>query len=151
MKRGVAGGIQLSEAIAEVRATDELHTGDLRATLWHRAPRRCRAPYVSYVLDVCFKIFQRYVTSVSYGCCKSRSGCCICCSGCTRMLQAFVPNVSSIFLDVSCKCVYLDVAYVYHIYCKCFIWMLCMFLIIVFSGVLHVFLMHVSSKCFICL
>jgi hypothetical protein len=31
------------------------------------------------------------------------------------MLQAFVPNVLSVFSDVCCKCVYLDVIYVSHI------------------------------------
>jgi hypothetical protein len=41
---------------------------------------------------------------------------------CTRMLQASVPNVSSFFSDVCCKFVYLDVAYVSHVCCKCFIW-----------------------------
>jgi hypothetical protein len=71
-----------------------------------------------------FQLFQRYVARVSYGCCKSRLGCCICCNGCTLMLQIFVPNVSSVFSDVCCKCVYLDVAYVSHIYFRCFIWML---------------------------
>jgi hypothetical protein len=48
-----------------------------------------------YVLlkSTCYKrifrvfIFLRYVASVSDGYCKSRSGCCICCNGCTRMLQ----------------------------------------------------------------
>jgi hypothetical protein len=35
-----------------------------------------------------------YVSIVSCGCCKSRSGCC---NGCKRMLQAFIPNVSSVF------------------------------------------------------
>jgi hypothetical protein len=30
----------------------------------------------------------------------------------TRMLQASVPNVSSVFSDVYCNCVYLDVVYV---------------------------------------
>ena len=34
------------------------------------------------------------------------------------MLQASVLNVSSVFLDVCCKCAYLDVAYVSHICCK---------------------------------
>jgi hypothetical protein len=45
------------------------------------------------------------------------------------------------FLDVCCKCVYLDVAYVSHLCCKCFIWMLrkC------FSSVLDA-----RFKCFIC-
>jgi len=99
-----------------------------------------------------FQVFQRYVTSVSCRCCKSRSGCCICCNGCTRMLQAYVLNVSSVFLDVCCKCVYLDVAYVSYICCKCFIWMLRMF----YNG-FQVFLGVFTSvsdscfKCFICL
>ena len=43
------------------------------------------------------QIFKSYVASVLYGYCKSRSGCCICCNGYTRMLQASVPNVSSVF------------------------------------------------------
>jgi hypothetical protein len=34
------------------------------------------------------------------------------------MLQAFILNVSSIFLDVCYKCAYSDVAYVSHICCK---------------------------------
>ena len=29
-----------------------------------------------------------------------------------------------VFPDACCKCVYLDVAYVSHIFCNCFIWML---------------------------
>jgi hypothetical protein len=33
-----------------------------------------------------FQMFQRYVASISYGCCKSRSRCCICFNGCTHML-----------------------------------------------------------------
>ncbi|XP_066311239.1 uncharacterized protein [Miscanthus floridulus] len=40
-----------------------------------------------------FQLFQRYVARVSYGYCKSRLGCCLCCNGCTLMLQTFVPNV----------------------------------------------------------
>jgi hypothetical protein len=60
---------------------------------------------------------------------------------CTRMLQASILNVSSVFSDVRCKCVYLDVAYVSHVCCKCFIWMLCM----CYKSVFHVFQIHVSS------
>jgi hypothetical protein len=30
------------------------------------------------------------------------------------LLQASVPNISSVFLDVYCKCVYLDVVYISH-------------------------------------
>jgi hypothetical protein len=83
-------------------------------------------------------MFHKYVASVSYECCKSRSGCCenrsrccICYNGCTRILKASVPNVSYVFSDVSyCNYVYLDVVYVSHICCKCFIWMLRMFAIV---------------------
>jgi hypothetical protein len=63
-----------------------------------------------------FQMFQKYVASVSDGCCKSISGCCICCNGCTRMLQRSVPDVSSVFSDVCYKCVYLNIEYVSHIY-----------------------------------
>jgi hypothetical protein len=64
-----------------------------------------------------------FYTSVA----KVDRGCCICCNGCTRMFLVTVPNVSSVFSDVCCKFVYLDIAYVSHICCKCFIWMLRMF------------------------
>jgi hypothetical protein len=33
-----------------------------------------------------FQMFYRYVSSVSCGCCKSRSGCCIYCNDYTRLL-----------------------------------------------------------------
>jgi hypothetical protein len=74
-----------------------------------------------------FQMFQRYVASISDGCCKNRSGCCIYCNSCTRMLQRSVTNVSSVFsgrmvqvcLSGCCICFthrlhvfYLDVAYV---------------------------------------
>jgi hypothetical protein len=52
-----------------------------------------------------FQVFHRYIAIVSYGCCKSRSRCCICGNGCTRMLQWSVFNVSSMFSNVCCKCV----------------------------------------------
>ena len=77
-----------------------------------------------------FHMFYKHVASVSYGYCKSRSGCCICCNGCTCMLHMSIPKVSSVSLDVCCKCVYLDVAYISHICCKYFILMLCMFAMI---------------------
>jgi hypothetical protein len=44
-----------------------------------------------------------------------------------RLLQGSVPNVLSVFSDICCKCVYLNIAYVSHICCKCSIWMLHMF------------------------
>ena len=53
--------------------------------------------YVAMAIQVCckcmfqiFELFQRYVVSVL-------SGCCICCTGNTRMLQVYVSNVSAIF------------------------------------------------------
>jgi hypothetical protein len=84
------------------------------------------------------------IAIVSYACCKSRSGCCICCNGYRRILQPFVPNVS-VVSDICCTCfiwvlhtfhimlqvVNSDVAYVLQwlhtcfprvsdLYCKCF-------------------------------
>ena len=83
--------------------------------------------------------------SVVYRCCKSRSGCCTCCNGYTRMFQVYVPNVSS-FPDVCCKC---------------FIWMLqkynwmlhiytCMLQAYVFKCFIQMFA-RVSCVCCICL
>jgi hypothetical protein len=95
-----------------------------------------------------FQMFSRYVASVSYGCCKSRSRCYICCNGYTRMLQASVSNVSSVFQTyVACVFIwmlqvfYLDVVYVSYICCKYFIWML------------HIFVngFQVFCKCFGCI
>ena len=57
----------------------------------------------THVSSVCFLVFQRYVASVSNGCCKSRSECCICCNRCTRVFQVYVLNVSS-GPDVCCNC-----------------------------------------------
>jgi hypothetical protein len=56
-----------------------------------------------------FHMFQMYVSIVSDGCCKSRMRCCTCCIGYILLLQEYVPNVSFVFSDVCCKCVYLDV------------------------------------------
>ena len=45
---------------------------------------------------------------------------CICCNGYTLILQVSIPNVTPIFSDVCCKCVYLDVASVLSGCCVCF-------------------------------
>jgi hypothetical protein len=93
-----------------------------------------------------FQVFHLVVASVSCGCCKSRLGCCLCCNGCTCMLQEFVSNVSAIFPDVCCKCVYLDVAYFSHICCKCFMWMLRMFYMVFKCFTCFIYLQtHVAS------
>jgi hypothetical protein len=68
--------------------------------------------YVSGVLDVsevCCKCF-RCVAKIDLNVEKV-----------VHVLQASVPNVSSVFLDIHYKCIYFDVAYVSHICCKCFI------------------------------
>jgi hypothetical protein len=58
---------------------------------------------------------------------------------CTRMLQASVPNVSSVFSDVCCKC--LSRCYICFTHMlKCFVWMLRMFAIV----------FKYFCKCFIC-
>jgi hypothetical protein len=87
-------------------------------------------------------MLQLYVSSVSYRCCKSRSGCCksrsrycTCCNGYARMFQVYVLNVSSVS-NICCKCSHLDVAH---------IWMFQVFYMF------HTSLASVSSRCRICL
>jgi hypothetical protein len=92
-------------------------------------------------------MFQRYDANVLCGCCKSRSRCCICCHGYIRMLQTFIPNVSSIFfLDICYKCVYLEFAYVSQLCCsvlsEC-----CIYFTMAFKCFLYVFA-SVSDACF---
>jgi hypothetical protein len=99
--------------------------------------------HVAMIVHVCCKrlfqmfhlFFQRNVASVSYEYFKSISGCCTCCNGCTRMLQASVLNISSVFTDICCKCVCLDVAY-FHTYVGS---VLSRMLHMFFSGFLKVF------------
>jgi hypothetical protein len=80
--------------------------------------------YVAIALPACFnkRVFQvfhtfhTYVVSVSSRCCKSRSGCCICCYAYTRMFQVFylfqtyVTNVSSGCFKSRSKCCTIPVA-----------------------------------------
>ena len=90
-----------------------------------------------HVANVCFKYFicfrgmlqvfymdvakvdwdVAYVASISEACCKSRSGCCICCKCFRGILRAFVQSVSSVS-DICCKHFDMNVAYVSHICCK---------------------------------
>jgi hypothetical protein len=60
------------------------------------------------------------------------------------MLQTSVSNVSSVFSDGCCKT--LDVAYVSYVCCKCFIWMLRMFVMV--SNVFQLFLQVFQKACF---
>jgi hypothetical protein len=66
----------------------------------------------------------------------------------TRMLQASVPNVSSVFPNVCYKCIYLNIVYVSHVYYKRRVF--ASFHIHV-SSVLSVFFFYVAiiaSRCF---
>jgi hypothetical protein len=102
-----------------------------------------------------FQLFQRYVASVSYGYCKNRLECC---NGYTR--TEYVTSVCFkcfiYFLDVWCKCFYLDVSYISYLCCKCFyldvayvfIWMLHTFhtyVASIFISMLHMFHTYVAS------
>jgi hypothetical protein len=51
------------------------------------------------------------------------------------------------FSDTCCKCIYIDIAYVLHICCMCYIWMLRMFAMVFkcFYVFFQVFQTHVSS------
>jgi hypothetical protein len=69
------------------------------------------------------------------------------------MLQAFVPNVSSIYLDVCYKCVYLHIAYISHI-CLHVFYVDIAYVFAMVSSVFQMFFISVLDacfKCFICL
>jgi hypothetical protein len=112
----------LSSALS-VFSTEAIHHGFLYQSgeLYRWTPQADEPPFPSN--KSCAKrasgkrMFQRYVASVSYRCCKSRSGCCksrseyyTCCNGYARMFQVYIPNVSSISY-IYCKCFFLDVTY----------------------------------------
>jgi hypothetical protein len=88
--------------------------------------------HIAMAIHVCFKcmfqlfrLFQTCVVSVSSGCCKSRSECCIymhvasVCFNCSQLFQTYVLRVLS-----GC-CIYF--AMVTHIFFRCFRRMLQMF------------------------
>jgi hypothetical protein len=102
-----------------------------------------------------FQMFKWYVASVSREYCKSRSGCCTCCDSCTRMLQAYVPTVSSVFSRRTLQVCLFGCCICFTHCCKCFIYILHMFyndfqmFFMCFSSVLSAFrrmlqLLHVD-------
>jgi hypothetical protein len=64
------------------------------------------------------------------------------------MLQTSDSNVSSVFLDICCKCIYMEVAYVSRICCKCF-YLDVAYVLQMFQVFLQVFQMHVSNILFV--
>jgi hypothetical protein len=133
-------------------ASSMCHCRPLR---WRRAPQRrdlysskqsddiALKEHVANVYFKCFQMFQRCVTSVSHRCCKSRSGCCICCNDDTRMLQVCVLNVSFVYQKHIISVFILGVAIsTLHMFCNGFSSVLSD----VFSNVLDT-----CFKCFICL
>ena len=90
-----------------------------------------------------FNMFHLDVAIISCGCCKSRSGCCICCNRYTRMLQAFVHIVSVVFQRMLQVCL--------SKCCICFIWMLYIFCNSFFKRLgVFISVSDVCCKCFNC-
>jgi hypothetical protein len=84
--------------------------------------------------DRMFHAFQMYVVYVLFGCY-------ICCNVYTRILQAYISNISVVFkrmlqviyldvacvalaMHVSCRCTFSNISAVSNVCCKCFISML---------------------------
>jgi hypothetical protein len=144
-----------------LHSTSELYTGELHTPISiHSETARkyyAKSACCKHMFQV-FQMLQRYVANFLCGCCKSRLGCCTCCNSCTRMLQVSVPNVFiRVFYDVSYKCVYLDVAYVFRLMLQVFYldvayvlqWFLSVFRVF-FASVLDACLkmFHLSSDLF---
>jgi hypothetical protein len=129
-----------------------------------QAASRCYAK--SACCNSMFQVFQMYVASVVYQCCKNRLGCYTCCNGYTRIFQVYVSNVLSI-LDEYCKSftwmLHIHVAnicfkcfQVFHTYVyEYFIWMLHIFVMVsnIFEAFPRVFQTFVSngSLAFFCM
>jgi hypothetical protein len=98
-----------------------------------------------------FQMFQRYVTRVSYGCCETRSRCCICCNSCTRMLQVSVLNVSSAF-QMYIASVFIWILHLFHTCVTCVLSRCCIYFAMAFQAFSCVFtsVSDVCCKCFNC-
>jgi hypothetical protein len=102
-----------------------------------------------------FCIFQRYVASVSDGCCKSRSDVAYVAMIVHVYCKGLLPMFYLYFSNACCKCIYLNVAYVSHIRYMCFIWLLYMVVMVFkcFQVFFQVFQKQVLSvrSAFICI
>jgi hypothetical protein len=88
--------------------------------------------HVAMAMYVCFKcmfrlfhLFQTYIASVLFGCCKSRSRCCIYMHGCKRMFKCFQLLQTYVLTVSSGCCIYFAVAT--HVFFWCFRCMLQVF------------------------
>ena len=107
-----------------------------------QSPPRCSVHF-SDVASVCFKCFRCFICMLQVfhvDVAKSRSGCCICCNGYTRMLQAFVPNVLAIS-DGCCTC-FICVLHMFHTYVASVSSECCIYF--------HTYVESVSSRCCVC-
>jgi hypothetical protein len=103
------------------------------------------------------QMFPKYVASVVYRCCKSRSGYCTCCNDHTCMFKVYVTNIFHLFqtyvVSILPKCcrsmhvasIYFNCFQVCHTY-KCFICMFHMF-VMIFNCFSNVFA-SVLDDCF---
>jgi hypothetical protein len=108
-------------------------------------------PYIAKRMFKVFRMFYRYVASVSYGVIakldRDVADATMLILVCCKLL---FPMFHLFFSNISCKCIYLDVAYVSHICCKCFIWMCYVYNgFKCFSDVLQMFQTYVSNVLFV--
>jgi hypothetical protein len=74
---------------------------------------------------------------------ESKSGCCICCNGCTCMSQRSVTNVSSVFFRTYIASVFIWMRHMFHTYIRCMCLSGCCVCLQWFSSVFRCFF-----KCF---
>jgi hypothetical protein len=108
-------------------ATTRIETPHANEDPFSQAARRCCAETACWKrLFQVFQMFQRYIASVLYRCCKSKLGCYTCCNGISsicpkyficfrRMLQVFHLDDAKVELDVAYACMF-QVFLVFHTY-----------------------------------
>jgi hypothetical protein len=96
--------------------------------------------YVSNVLDILYVRYKMFYMDVA----KNISGCSICCNGCMCMLEASVPNVSSVFYTYVASVFF--ILNMFHTYIVCVLFRCC----VCFTIVSSVFFVSVSDACFKC-
>jgi hypothetical protein len=107
---------------------------------------------VASVRFVCFRCFRGMLQVFPYGCYKNRSGCCICCNRCTRILQMSVFNVSFVF-QMHVANVFIWMLHMFHTYVASVLSGCCVCFAMFFKCLLGVCasISDACFKCFICL